>query len=58
MRSHIELQLQLVAPDLNLRDWLWQQYRGGARLPEISRRLSEISGVSVPTTRVREWMID
>lgn len=58
MRSNIELQLQLIAPDLCLRDWLWQQYRDGARLVEISRRLSEISGITVPTTRVREWMIE
>jgi hypothetical protein len=58
MRSNVELQLQLIAPDLSLRDWLWQQYRSGAGLIEISRRLTQLTGVSVPSTKVREWMIE
>jgi len=58
MKRQVELQLQLVGEDLRLHDWLWQQYRSGARLLEISRRLSELTGLNVSSTKVRDWMIE
>ena len=57
MKREVELQLQLIGEDVRLDDWLWQQYRSGARLMEISRRLSELTGLSVSSTKVRDWMI-
>jgi hypothetical protein len=57
MRRQVELQLQLIGEDLRLHDWMWQQYLSGARLIEISRRLSELTGLDVSSTKVREWMI-
>jgi hypothetical protein len=58
MRRQVELQLQLIGEDLRLHDWMWQQYLSGARLLEISRRLSELTGLDVSSTKVREWMIE
>ena len=58
MRRQVELQLQLIGSDVRLHDWMWQQYRSGARLIEISRRLSDLTGLDVSSTKVREWMIE